>query len=147
MAITRWKNLNPTDEMMKQEMLNMFDRFSNFATTHKEKLERAWMPRIDTVENKDNYVIYAELPGLKKEDIKINVTENTLAIYGEKKNDQENENLHYSERSFGKFERSFTLSSKIDSEKIKADYTNGVLSITLPKKEDVKPREIAISVG
>ena len=147
MAIVRWRNLDSMDEMMKDEMMNMFNRFSNVAATRKEKSERTWIPRIDTVENKDNYVIYAELPGMKKEDIKISVADNTLIISGEKKKVQEDENLHYSERSFGKFERSFTLSSKIDSEKIKADYANGVLIVTLPKKEEVKPREIAINVG
>lgn len=147
MAIVRWRDYDSMDETMKDDMMNMFNWFSNFATTRKEETTRSWMPRIDTVENKDNYIIYVEVPGMSKEDIKINVTENSLTISGEKKREEDDENLHYSERSFGKFERSFTLSSQIDVNNIKADYKNGVLNIVLPKKEETKPREIAIKVG
>jgi HSP20 family protein len=109
--------------------------------------ESGWMPSVDIAEDKDRFVLSAELPGVKKEDVKINVHNNTLTIEGEKKSASEKKDDEYyrNERFFGKFTRSFTLNSEIDTEKIKADFEHGVLTVSLPKTEKVKPRQISIN--
>jgi HSP20 family protein len=109
--------------------------------------ESGWMPSVDIAEDKDRFVLSAELPGVKKEDVKINVHNNTLTIEGEKKgtSEKKDDNYYKNERFFGKFTRSFTLNTDIDTEKIKADFEHGVLTVSLPKTEKVKPRQIAIN--
>lgn len=106
-----------------------------------------WLPSVDIVEDKDRFVITAEIPGVKKEDVKINLHDSTLTIEGEKKESSEkkDDNYYRSERFYGKFSRSFTLSSEIEADKIKADFENGILTISLPKSEKIKPRQITIS--
>ncbi len=106
-------------------------------------------PKVDVYETDDSYVLKADLPGLKKEDIKIDVNDNTLTFRGEKKIEEKTEKDNYVrvERSYGSFKRSFTLSDKVDSENIKAGYKDGVLEITLAKKEEAKPKEINIEVN
>lgn len=106
-------------------------------------------PKVDVYETDDSYVLKADLPGLKKEDIKIDVHDNTLTFKGEKKVEKKTEKDNYVrvERSYGSFKRSFTLSDNVDSENIKAGYKDGVLEITLVKKEEAKPKEINIEVN
>ena len=108
--------------------------------------ESQWLPSVDIAEDKDRFVLTAELPGVSKDDIKINLNNNTLTIEGEKKSkaEQKDDEYYRSERYYGKFSRSFTLNSEIDSEKIKADFKDDVLSVSLPKSEAVKPRQITI---
>ena len=91
----------------------------------------------------------AEVPGMLKEEIKINISENTLTIKGEKKEEkkEDDHNYHRVERRYGTFQRSFTLPTQIRGNKVKATYKDGVLTITLPKKEEVKPKEIPITVS
>jgi HSP20 family protein len=109
--------------------------------------ESGWLPSVDIAEDKDKYVLTAELPGVKKEDVKINIHNNVLTIEGEKKSWQEkkDDNYYRGERYFGKFSRSFTLNSEIDADKIKAEYNDGILTVNLPKTEKVKPRQITIA--
>jgi HSP20 family protein len=109
--------------------------------------QSGWMPSVDITEDKDSFVLSAELPGVKKEDVKISVRDNTLTIEGEKKSTSEKKDDDYyrNERFFGKFTRSFTLNSEVDTDKIKADFEHGVLTVSLPKTEKVKPRQIAIN--
>lgn len=109
-----------------------------------------WMPPVDIFENgAEEIVLRAELPGVTKEDIDIRVENNTLTLKGERKRDAEvkNEQYHRVERSYGTFSRSFSLPSRIDSEKVRADFRDGVLSITLPVKEEAKPRQISVAVS
>ena len=111
--------------------------------------ETGWHPAIDIHKNEAELVVVADLPGMTAEDVKINVKEDVLAITGAKKQQEKTEdNTYYRiERPYGSFERSFRLPSKIDTDKISAAYSNGVLTITLPKVEEVKPREIPVSVS
>ena len=111
--------------------------------------ERAWHPDVDVYETEGSYVLKADLPGMNKEDIKIDVNDNTLTFKGEKKLEEKTEKDSYVrvERSYGAFTRSFTLSDNVDAENIQASYTNGVLEITLAKKEEAKPKEINIEVN
>ncbi|HPG39739.1 MAG TPA: Hsp20/alpha crystallin family protein [bacterium] len=105
-----------------------------------------WNPRIDVKETKDAYEVMADLPGLKKEDIEVSLHENVLTLKGERKQEEkkEGENEYYMERTYGSFYRSFEIPAKVKAEDINATYKDGVLRLTLPKAEEVKPREIQI---
>jgi HSP20 family protein len=132
-----WGLLNLKDEMNRM-FHNFFDEY--------DQRENIWAPSVDITEDKDKLMLTAELPGVDKKDVKISIQNNVLIIEGEKKQKSEKkEDDHYrSERFYGKFCRSFTLPSELDSEKIDADYSNGVLTVTLPKSEKIKPRQIEI---
>lgn len=108
-----------------------------------------WSPVVELSEDKNNYVVTAELPGLKKEDIDVNLLEGTLTISGERKQERnvEEGNVHRSERYFGRFERSITLPSEVAVDGVKADYKDGLLIVTLPKSEAAKPKKIGIGVN
>jgi HSP20 family protein len=108
-----------------------------------------WMPPVDIFQNgSQELVIKAELPGLKKEDIDVRVENNTLTLRGERKREQtvKDEQFHRVERTYGAFSRSFSLPSTIDTEKVNADFTDGVLTITMPLREEAKPRKIEVEV-
>jgi HSP20 family protein len=103
---------------------------------------------VDIYEENDKFVIKAEVPGVKKEDIDISIENNILTIKGERKFEKETkkENYHRAERYYGAFQRAFTLPGIVNQEKIKANLDNGVLTVEIPKKEEVKPKKIAIDV-
>jgi HSP20 family protein len=108
-----------------------------------------WRPVVDIYENdKHEIVLRAELPGLKREDLDIRVENNTLTLRGERKRDTEvkQESYHRVERSYGSFSRSFSLPTTVDTEKVSAAFTDGVLTITLPMREEAKPRQIQVQV-
>jgi len=126
---------------------NEVDRMFRDFYDDSEAKESFWMPSVDITEDGDKLTLSAELPGVKKEDVKISLNNGILTIEGEKKQAKEEkaENSYRSERYYGKFTRSFNLTSEIDADKIKADYDSGILKITLPKSEKVKPRQITIN--
>ena len=103
-------------------------------------------PAVDVSEDETTYAITIELPGVKKEDVSVEVHENVLSIRGEKKSEREEkkDKTHWLERTYGSFSRSFTLPPSAVSEQLRASFKDGVLSIELPKKEEVKPRQISI---
>ena len=109
----------------------------------------SWSPRADVIENGESYVIKAELPGVGKNDVKITLRENVLTIKGEKKQEKEEKdhNYHRIERSYGSFERSFSLPSNVKHDKIDAAFKDGVLIVTLPKAEEAKPKEIEVKAA
>jgi HSP20 family protein len=113
-----------------------------------EGLRGAWMPAVDIRETKDAFDVTAELPGIDAKDVDVSVQENTLTIRGERRREEvkENETVHRIEREYGVFERSFTLPRSADAEKIQASYREGVLSLTVPKREEAKPKSLKISV-
>ena len=108
-----------------------------------------WSPRVDVHETEDSVLIEADLPGIKPENVEIDVEGDVLTLSGERKTEREEkgEGYHRSERTFGRFERRFALPETVDREKIGAGYKDGVLTITLPKREAVKPRKIEVSAG
>lgn len=112
-------------------------------------LNSSWTPACDIFEDKDGIKIVAEVPGLRPEDVRISMENNTLTIRGEKKQvaETQTERIHRYERTYGAFERSFALPGTVDSDQVAADYDNGLLTITLPKAERAKPREIAVRQG
>ena len=109
----------------------------------------SWAPAVDILEQEGNIVLKAELPGVDPKDVDIRVENNTLTLRGERRFDNEakREDYHRVERSYGAFARSFSLPTVVDTEKIQADYKDGILKVTLPKKEEAKPKQIAISVA
>jgi HSP20 family protein len=108
-----------------------------------------WAPAVDIYEHENNIVIKAELPGVDPKDVDIRLDNNVLTVQGERKLDNEvkKENYHRVERSYGAFTRSFTLPTTVDPSGIKAEYKDGVLRVTLPKREEAKPKQIQISVA
>jgi len=106
----------------------------------------SWNPVVDVYDNDDSIVIKAELPGIDKEGIEIDVKDRVLTLKGERSSESEvkDDNYYRRERSFGKFERAFNLPADVDPDKIKADYKDGVLKIDIPKPEEKKSRQITI---
>jgi HSP20 family protein len=107
----------------------------------------SWLPPVDIAEDKDEITLTAELPGFKQDQIEIQMEDGVLTLRGERKFEEEKEgrNFHRVERSYGSFVRSFTLPNNVDREAIEAHFTNGLLQIELPKREEAKPRQIKIS--
>ncbi|HDP97587.1 MAG TPA: Hsp20/alpha crystallin family protein [bacterium] len=126
----------------------LFNQFSDRPTSDVEEISTGYPPA-DIKETKDNFFITAELPGLRREDVKISMSDKTVTISGEKKADaaKEEERRHRSERMYGTFQRSFSIPANIDQNHIKANFKDGVLTIKLPKTEESKPKQIAISVS
>lgn len=108
---------------------------------------RTWAPRLDVQEDKDNFSVRVELPGLKREDIEVALNDGELTISGERKAEtvSEGTEVHRRERIYGKFSRTLTLPSAIKSDQVKAAYKDGILTITLPKAEEAKPKQIVVS--
>jgi HSP20 family protein len=108
-----------------------------------------WRPPVDIYENGNHEIVLrAELPGLKREDLDIRVENNTLTLRGERKRDTEvkHESYHRIERTYGAFSRSFSLPTTVNTEKVQATFADGVLTITLPIREEAKPRQIQVQV-
>ena len=107
----------------------------------------AWAPSVDIYENKDQIVIEAELPGMKQDDFDLSIENNVITLRGERKFEKtdETDNYHRVERSYGAFTRSFTLPQTVSAEGATAEYNNGVLRVTLPKREETKARRIQVS--
>ena len=108
-----------------------------------------WAPPIEILEDKENVVVKAELPGMKKEDISVTLHEGVLGIAGERKAEKkvEEQGLYRSERFFGRFQRNIALPTGVAANKVKADYKDGILTVTLPKTEEAKPRQIDVNVS
>jgi HSP20 family protein len=107
----------------------------------------AWAPSVDIYENKDQIVLEAELPGMRQEDFDLSIENNVITLRGERKFEktEETDNYHRVERSYGAFTRSFTLPQTVSAEGATAEYNNGVLRVTLPKREETKARRIQVS--
>ncbi len=137
-----------TKKQEKPEKRDVFaDFFDEFFNDRGLRTEAASLtPAVDVMEEKDKYLITADLPGLKQEDINVEVDDNILKISGERKEEKEEKEkkYHYVERSYGSFARSFTLLRNADAEKIKANYKNGELKLEVPKTEEAKPKKISV---
>ncbi|HEY5885018.1 MAG TPA: Hsp20/alpha crystallin family protein [Pyrinomonadaceae bacterium] len=107
----------------------------------------AWNPSVDIYENKDHIILEAELPGMKQDDFELTVENNVITLRGERQFEkkEDSDNYHRVERSYGSFTRSFTLPQTVSAEGATAEYTNGVLRVTLPKREETKARRIQVS--
>jgi HSP20 family protein len=150
MAIVRWEPFR--DLLSLQERMNrMFDESYRGGRQAGEDwaLGGSWAPAVDIYEKDGNIVLQAELPGLDPKDVDVRVENNVLTLRGQRKLDESvnKDNYHRVERSYGSFTRSFTLPNVVDTDKIQANYKDGVLRLTLPTKEEAKPKQIAINVA
>lgn len=143
MTVIRWK---PAQKAEKTKD-TWFDNFDS-RDLNSEKSLYEFEPYTNLVEKDEGYEISIELPGVKKEDVKISFLENVLTVKGEKRNEEKVSEKNYvrTERRFGSFERSFRLPSEVDINQNKASFLNGILTIELAKKEEVKPKEISIKI-
>jgi len=147
MAIVRWDPFR--DLISIQDRMNRLFEQTLARTREEEGIAAStWMPAVDIYETPDQVVMKAELPGLTREDIEINVRDNTLSLRGERKFEKEvkEENYLRIERAYGSFQRSFTLPATIQQDKIKAVFKDGVLEVSLPKAEEARPKQIKIDV-
>ncbi len=150
MSIMRWR---PGRELaaIRDEMNRLFDDFFSgfpFPERRRGLMEGEWAPTVDVAETDENIVVTAELPGVKQNDVEISVVNDVLTLKGEKKEEKEikKENYHRIERSYGSFQRSISLPTGVQADKAKATYKDGVLTITIPKVEEAKPKSIKINV-
>jgi HSP20 family protein len=136
---------NLTDRI--QRMVN--ETLGGLDWQYRDSAAASWVPAVDVFEETDNIRITAEIPGVQAEDIDISLEGNLLTIRGTKQQEAEEktERVHRYERIYGAFERSFTLPASVEPKDIKASYDNGVLTVTLPKSERAKPRQIEVEVG
>jgi HSP20 family protein len=139
---------NPLRELFElQRGINqLFD--DSLGTPREETALKAWSPAVDVYEDEESFLIKVDLPEISREDVKVNLNENTLSISGERRveNEDKRENYHRVERSYGQFYRSFTLPPNVNPEAINAQFKDGVLRLTLPKKEEAKPRQIDVKI-
>jgi HSP20 family protein len=112
-------------------------------------LNGGWGPALDVYEDKDNLTVKAELPGMKREEIEVSLHDGALTISGERKSEKKAEKgeVYRSERFFGRFQRTVALPSPVAADKVKANYKDGILTVTLPKTEEAKPKQIDVNVS
>jgi len=147
-GITRW---TPGADPVRDRLNRLFEHAFGDAYTGGEESEevssRNWVPAVDIAESDDALTLYAELPGLTKDDVEITLEDNVLTIKGERVFDREQtqESYHRIERAYGAFHRSFHLPSNVRAEKVAARFAHGILRIDIPKQEEAKPRKIEIA--
>jgi len=148
MTIVRW---NPRRDMLglRDEMDQIFGNFFGWPKRYVERNELGWTPRVNVRELDDKFMLTAEIPGMAKDDIKVEVQDHQLMITGEKKlqDDKNGKDYHVCEICYGKFERTFTLPDNVDTKKIDAEYKDGILNLAIPKTEEAKPKEIKVKVN
>jgi HSP20 family protein len=148
MAIVRWEPFR--DLLSTQDRFNRLfnDTFSRFFDEG-DLGARNWAPPVDVYETEHDVVLKAELPGVDPKEVEVRVEDGTLYLKGERKleNEVKQDNYHRIERAYGSFVRSFPLPSSVDAEKANAQYKNGVLTLTLPKREEAKPKTIKINTA
>ena len=132
---------------MNGELDRMFNEMFNGGSLLNS--ETTWSPRADVHETDDKFFVNLDLPGIDKNDVKVKFEDNTLIVSGERKfeSKEDGKNYHHVERVYGNFTRQIALPKDVDGQKITASFKNGVLEISLPKVEEVKPKEIEISIG
>lgn len=131
---------------MRDDVDRLFDAFFG---REKENYDNYWRPAIDIEENNGNLMVRAEIPGMSKEHIKVSVKGDLLTISGERKRENESKDKTYYrvERCHGQFRRMIRLPAEVDAEKVKAVYKDGVLHVTLPKPESIKPKQIEVEIN
>jgi HSP20 family protein len=156
MAMERWRSIGTLDRWepfrnlidIQGEVNRLLDTFVGRPMTAASAQGRTWLPAVDMHETKDDLVLKVELPGVREKDVAVSITGDLLTIRGERRWEDESKEqkfLHV-ERVYGRFERLIQLPMAVQADKVKAAYRDGVLEITLPKAEELKPREIKIDV-
>ena len=139
-SFDRWASL-------RDEMNSLFELPSTGNLARQTQLFSGWTPALDLYQSSDNVVAVVEIPGMRKEDIDISLHDGMLTIAGERESSSsEGENAERTERFSGKFRRSISLPTRVDAGKVSATYKDGILTITLPKAEDAKPKKVEVSI-
>lgn len=150
MALVRWEPVRELNTL-QNEMNRLFGTFFDTPTTASAGNGglRRWIPAMDLVETDEHFILRADLPGVREEDVKIEFEDNVLTVSGDRRTEHEEkrEGFYRVERAMGSFSRSLTLPEGIDVDAVKATFDKGVLEIQIPKPEERKPRRVAISVG
>ncbi len=149
MALIRW---DPFREIsaLQERMNRLFADVRSQGSLREEEIARgSWVPAVDIFETNEAIVLKAELPGITAKDVSVEVKDNTLTLKGEKKFEKEvnEENYYRVERSYGSFQRAFTLPGTISQEKVKAKFKDGILEISLPKVEQARPKQIKVEIS
>ena len=147
MALVRWTPMGNLASF-QHEMNRMFDQLVRGGNGDEAgSTVGAWSPAVDIHETEDGYVLKAELPGINKDDVRIDIHEHTLTLSGQRQYESavKDEHYHRVERAYGTFRRSFVLPAMVDQDKVQATYKDGVLELHLPKSEAAKPKRIAIN--
>jgi len=147
MAIVRWE---PFRDLVtaQRDFDRLFREAFSSQSGETELSTRSWAPPVDIYETEDAIVLKAELPGVDPKEVEVRVEDNTLYLKGERKFEKEvkEQNYHRVERSYGSFARSFSLPNSISTDKVKAEFKDGLLTLTMPKREEAKPKTIKIDV-
>ena len=155
MSLVRWNptrdlTIFPSDTLnMQREINRMFESFFHGIPGEESSfVSSAWTPAVDIAEHDNEYILKMELPGVSKDDVKISMQNNVLAVQGEKKQEKESKgsNYHRVERTYGAFQRFFTLPSTVKADRIDASCANGILNIKLPKADEAKSKQIEVKV-
>jgi HSP20 family protein len=155
-ALTRWEPLSrwsPLKELeeMEKRLSTIFGKAPSATSGDKKEAIAVaeWSPLVDITEDEKEYVVKAEIPEMKKEDIKLNVDDDVLSITGERKYEKEEKGKKYHrvERAYGSFVRSFTLPEDADSSKVSAEYKDGLLKVHIPKSEKAKPKKSEVKIA
>jgi HSP20 family protein len=144
--ITRWEPFRELSSLQNQ-MNRLFQDYGRGGND--ELMTTGFVPAVDVYEDEHNVTLSLEVPGLEEKDIDIQMENNQLTVRGERKfeTEQKEENFHRIERRYGNFSRSFTLPNTVDTDKVQANYVNGVLKITLAKRAEAKPKQIKVETG
>ena len=147
MTLVRWRPMRDVFRI-RDEMDRLFDEFMDRFPARREEGQQLWSPDVDVRETDSEVIVEAEIPGMEQKAINVSIQDNVLTLKGEKKQEKEEKqaNVLRVERTYGLFSRSLTLPTMVMADKANARYTNGILKITLPKAEEVKPKEIAVEV-
>ena len=147
----RSRQWSPFSELnrLREEIINRVFEEPLGALAQSTGFFEGWTPSLDVYEDKDNIIVKAELPGMKKEDIDLSLTGETLTLSGVRKHEEEvkDQESYRAERFFGRFQRSVTLPQPVDPNKVQASYKDGILTISLPKSEEAKRKQIEVKVS
>ncbi len=134
---------------LREEIDHLFESPLNALTSDSQQFLNGWLPTIDLYEDKDHLTLKAELPGMKKEDIDISLHGDVLTLSGERKEEEvyDKAETYRAERFLGKFQRTMTLPVAVDASKVQASYRDGILTVTFPKSEEAKPKQIEVKVA
>ncbi len=149
MAIIRWDPFREVSAL-QERMNRLFSDLRTSSPLREEEISQgSWVPPVDIYETEDSLVFKAELPGVTKDDITVEVKDNTMTLKGEKRfeKDVKEESYHRVERAYGDFQRAFTLPGMVEQDKVKAKFKDGILEIVLPKAEKAKPKQVRVEVG
>jgi HSP20 family protein len=132
-----------------RELANLFENFAEATSGKDQLMAGSFVPPVDVYEDEHNVVLKLEIPGVNEEDFDVQWENNTLTVKGERKFEEEEkeENFHRIERRFGSFVRTFRLPNTVDGDKCEAHYDKGVLTVTLPKRAEAKPKQIKVGLG